>query len=223
MVDLPGYRASYHHGDLRAALTQAAMDQAGAGGPATVTVRGVARRVGVTAPAVYRHFSTLDKLLAAVKDLVLTMLSEVLEGTSRTVGTVGGRHGGRDRSGHADPVSAAVAGIHAVAWDYTAFARERPGLYALACYGGVDAPQSVLLDGLRDHLEALTAAGVMTAAVRPGADLALWSVVHSLAGLMADGALRAEPEAEQRARLAEVLDVVVAGLVGPVPVAVGAF
>ena len=49
--------------------------------------------------------------------------------------------------------------------------------------------------------------------LRPGADLALWSVVHSLAGLMADGALRAQPEAEQRARLAQVLDVVVAGLV----------
>ncbi|MBL9013893.1 MAG: TetR/AcrR family transcriptional regulator [Myxococcales bacterium] len=59
-------KAAYHHGNLRAALIKAALVEIAAEGPEQFSLRGVARRAGVSAPAVYRHFASKDDLLAAV-------------------------------------------------------------------------------------------------------------------------------------------------------------
>ena len=59
-------KAAYHHGNLRPALIKAALVEIAAQGPEQFSLRGVARRAGVSAPAVYRHFANKDDLLAAV-------------------------------------------------------------------------------------------------------------------------------------------------------------
>jgi AcrR family transcriptional regulator len=61
-------RTTYHHGDLRNALVQAAIDVISTGGPELITLREVSRRVGVNHRAAYRHFEDLTSLLAAVAE-----------------------------------------------------------------------------------------------------------------------------------------------------------
>lgn len=56
----------YHHGNLRAALLKAGMRAVAEDGPDGFSLRGVAKRAGVTPPAVYRHFADKDALLAAI-------------------------------------------------------------------------------------------------------------------------------------------------------------
>ncbi|NUR28185.1 MAG: helix-turn-helix transcriptional regulator, partial [Catenulispora sp.] len=82
-------RASYHHGDLRNALMDSAVELARLGGPAAVVLREVARRVGVSATAAYRHFSAADELIDEVKHAALARLAEAIEGTVAAVPTDG--------------------------------------------------------------------------------------------------------------------------------------
>jgi AcrR family transcriptional regulator len=57
---------AFHHGDLRAQLLLAAEAVVAVRGHEGLTLHEVARRVGVTEPAVYRHFAHKAALLAAV-------------------------------------------------------------------------------------------------------------------------------------------------------------
>ena len=75
-----GQRGRYHHGNLAAALIDAGYDLAAEGGPNAVTVREAARRVGVSAPAAYRHFTDRDEFLSAVaarcrRELAISMIA----------------------------------------------------------------------------------------------------------------------------------------------------
>lgn len=58
-------RASYHHGDLPAALVDAAFELIGENGVHGFSVAEAARQTGVSISAPYRHFSDRDELLAA--------------------------------------------------------------------------------------------------------------------------------------------------------------
>jgi AcrR family transcriptional regulator len=59
-------KTAYHHGNLKPALIAAALKEIAREGPDGFSLRGVARRAGVSAPAVYRHFQDKEDLLAAV-------------------------------------------------------------------------------------------------------------------------------------------------------------
>jgi AcrR family transcriptional regulator len=61
-------RRDYHHGDLRQALIDAALELVREGGGAAVSVREAARRAGVSAGAPFRHFPTRSALMAAVAE-----------------------------------------------------------------------------------------------------------------------------------------------------------
>ena len=56
----------YHHGNLRAALLDAATEEIDAVGPAAMSLRRVATRAGVTHPAVAHHFGDKTGLLTAL-------------------------------------------------------------------------------------------------------------------------------------------------------------
>jgi AcrR family transcriptional regulator len=58
-------RASYHHGDLPAALVEAALALIEENGVHGFSVAEAARRTGVSISAPYRHFADRDELLAA--------------------------------------------------------------------------------------------------------------------------------------------------------------
>src|SRR5215831_21047095 len=57
---------TYHHGDLREALVQAALREVEQGGPEAISIKALAKTLGVSQPAPYRHFADRDALLAAV-------------------------------------------------------------------------------------------------------------------------------------------------------------
>lgn len=64
----PARRQSYHHGDLKRALTSAALSLVAEKGPKGFTLTEAARRAGVSAAAPYRHFADKAELLAAVAE-----------------------------------------------------------------------------------------------------------------------------------------------------------
>src|ERR1700704_4622289 len=57
---------TYHHGDLRDALVQAALQEAEQGGPEAISLKALAKKLGVSQPAPYRHFADREALLVAV-------------------------------------------------------------------------------------------------------------------------------------------------------------
>ncbi|MGZ5842769.1 MAG: TetR/AcrR family transcriptional regulator [Xanthobacteraceae bacterium] len=56
---------TYHHGDLRDALVQAALRQAEREGPEAISIKALAKQLGVSQPAPYRHFADREALLQA--------------------------------------------------------------------------------------------------------------------------------------------------------------
>jgi AcrR family transcriptional regulator len=72
------HRDTYHHGDLKRALTEAALGLVKEKGPKGFTLREVARRAGVSAAAPYRHFADKADLLAAVATQGFVQLHETL-------------------------------------------------------------------------------------------------------------------------------------------------
>src|SRR5208282_4701705 len=62
----PGGRRGYHHGNLREALIQAALDLIAKKGPGGFTFADAARSAGVSSAAPYRHFRDRDALLTDV-------------------------------------------------------------------------------------------------------------------------------------------------------------
>ena len=68
----------YHHGDLKNALVRSARAQIAEGGAAALNLRALAREVGVTHPAVYRHFASKEVLLEAVAQEGFEELADAL-------------------------------------------------------------------------------------------------------------------------------------------------
>lgn len=71
---------SYHHGDLKQALIRAALEVVAQEGGRNLSLRQVAKRVGVSHNAPYRHFPDRDALLAALaeegfRDLTAAMIT----------------------------------------------------------------------------------------------------------------------------------------------------
>src|SRR5215470_14796789 len=72
-------KRSYHHGNLPVALVRAAAETLEKQGLESVTLRAVARKAGVSHGAPYRHFPSLDHLLAAVAEDGFRKLGEALK------------------------------------------------------------------------------------------------------------------------------------------------
>jgi AcrR family transcriptional regulator len=185
-------RATYHHGDLRRALVEAGVELARSGGADAVVLREVARRLGVSPAAMYRHFPDREALLGEVagqarRGLARRMLDEL------------GRVEHRDRR--------ARAGLRfrATGRAYLDFAKDEPMLLAVAFLpiapprdeGGEPSPWHLLAAALDD----LVAAGIMPRERREGAEAVAWSAVHGFATLRAGHAFTGtgepEPDPEQ--------------------------
>ncbi len=81
---------AYHHGDLKAALVDAAVEILRREGPEALTLREVARRVGVSQAAPYRHFTDRRALVAAVAERGFARLQQtMLEGVRSPDGRPG--------------------------------------------------------------------------------------------------------------------------------------
>lgn len=58
--------STYHHGDLRRAFIQAALAEVEQKGFEAISMKALAKHLGVSQPAPYRHFADRDALLSAV-------------------------------------------------------------------------------------------------------------------------------------------------------------
>lgn len=75
----PAAKHSYHHGDLRRALIEAAWLILARGGIEALTLREVAREVGVTHAAPYHHFPTRASLIDALTEQAFVELSAAMD------------------------------------------------------------------------------------------------------------------------------------------------
>jgi AcrR family transcriptional regulator len=71
---------TYHHGDLRDALVQAALAEAERGGPEAISIKALAKKLGVSQPAPYRHFADREALLQAVTAEAFRQFNTIMRG-----------------------------------------------------------------------------------------------------------------------------------------------
>jgi AcrR family transcriptional regulator len=159
---------AYHHGDLRAALVEAALAAVEARGADDVSLRAVARAVGVSPTAVYRHFPDKRALTAELARAGLDRLARAQRAASDAAG------GGK-------------AGFAATGVAYVRFALENPGLYRLifahpAAEGMADAHDDDAMAMLQANAAALAPPGVQPRIFA----LQAWALVHGLAMLLLD-------------------------------------
>jgi AcrR family transcriptional regulator len=69
---------TYHHGDLRDALIKAALREAERDGAEAISIKALAKQLGVSQPAPYRHFADREALLAAVTAEAFRQFTAVL-------------------------------------------------------------------------------------------------------------------------------------------------
>jgi AcrR family transcriptional regulator len=168
-----GSKATYHHGDLRAALVAAALELLDESGETDLSLRAVARRAGVSPAAPYRHYADREALASAVAAVGYRELAARLTA--------------------AHPCPSTPEQLASVAIAYVQFALERPALFRIMFGEPCD----------RDNDERAAATAAVSLYVRaiaertfPQADpdalaTALWALVHGLAFLYLDRKLDA--------------------------------
>lgn len=109
----------YHHGDLRAALIDEAVELIAERGVRGFSVAELSRRAGVTVAAPYRHFADRDELLAAVAVRALRAFGQALAA----------------QASEADPPQRRLA---AMASGYVRFAAEQRALFSVVFGFGLD-------------------------------------------------------------------------------------
>ena len=178
----------------------AAVDAVRESGPQGLALRELARRVGVSHNAAYRHFADREALVEVVADQALTEL----------VATIHARLAAQTQS---DPVVLARRRLMAIGAGYVEFALAQPGLFRLLFTAYPDAPDQKTNSAdpygmLNVALDDLVAAGYLAASDRPGADVTCWSAVHGFAVLNIEGPLRGLTTTER----AEALEAVLSGI-----------
>lgn len=186
----PLERATYHHGDLRNALVEAAVKLIAERGVEGFSLREAGRIIGVSPTAAYRHFADKSALLGAVASDGFSRMAGAMErGMARIAGTAG-------------TPACAVARLAAVGDAYLDFALRHPSHFRVMfgpwlrdteCLPGVGPSGRDPFQILVEALDGLVAAGVISEASRAGAEIVAWSAVHGLAALVVDGSLQLAP------------------------------
>jgi len=169
-------KTSYHHGDLRAALIAEGLRLLAARDAEDLSLREVARGVGVSATAVYRHFPDKAALMAALAAQGLDMLSQV-------------QHAAYDAAG------GGAAGFNATGAAYVRFALLHTALFRLIFANPPSGKVVELADSPDNAMRFLMENAARLAP--PGMEprifaLQSWSVAHGLAMLIIDGQLHVD-------------------------------
>ena len=170
----------YHHGDLKAAVLAAAEKILEMEGIDALTLRAVARAVGVSHTAPKNHFGDLEGLLSELAAVGYRRFGVALSGAMERAG--------------ADPRQR----LKAMGLAYVAFARAHPNLFLLMYRGDrLDMNSLSLRDAIENTRQSLKNATTSVAPALPLAPLQLaaratasWALVHGFALLLLDGRLR---------------------------------
>lgn len=158
---------SYHHGNLRRAIIDAALEAIGEAGPTGWSLRALARRAGVSHAAPVHHFRDKTGLLTAIAAEGYELFADALE-----------------RAGD-DFLEVGVAYVRfAISHRPYVLVMFRPELYR------VDDPR---VTAARRRADAVLRAGARALAPGPARERAItvgaWSTVHGFADLWLSGAL----------------------------------
>ncbi|MEM6106974.1 TetR/AcrR family transcriptional regulator [Mycobacterium sp. 050272] len=172
-------RDSYHHGDLKRALTSAALSLVAERGPKGFTLTEAARRAGVSAAAPYRHFSDKAHLLATVAEQGFIDLHATL-----TAGV--------------DVASGPTDRLVEIGRAYVRWAIGHPDQYRVMFGADTDKtrhPNLAVAAGqafgvLLDAIAGCQAAGLLRGRAPREVAGPLWSLVHGIASLAIEGELR---------------------------------
>ncbi|MDO6823814.1 TetR/AcrR family transcriptional regulator [Marinobacter sp. 1_MG-2023] len=180
----PSLKFAYHHGDLPKQTLDLALKTLRELGDAAISLRALAKQLGVSAPALYRHFSDRDTLLAEL--------------------AIGGFEALTDRLGAVDQTTPRTALIE-IGLVYVKFAQEEPNLYRLMFGGRVlplgahprlDAAGKRAFKVLENTVSNARQLGYLKPSPVSMTTAAAWSLVHGLSQLTIDGHLpsaKAEP------------------------------
>jgi AcrR family transcriptional regulator len=169
---------SYHHGDLRRALLDTALEAVAEHGPAAVSLRDVARRAGVSHAAPTHHFRDKTALLTALAAEGWSMLADALRETAE-----------------------AGRGLAELGVTYVLFATSHPAHFAVMRAPGLARADDPELEGAMARAREQLEAGVQRFEAGSARDagttaLAAWSLVHGLAALILEGAVPLRPDAD---------------------------
>jgi AcrR family transcriptional regulator len=173
-----GKGGRYHHGDLRRALLDAALELVKEHGPSGITLREAARRAGVTHAAPYRHFADKEALLAALAEEGFRRLRAEVEAAIAEAG-------GLSRS-------------EAIGVAYVRFARKNPSQFRVMFgsevgdkrrYPSLMQADQAVFDLLSQAIRAAQEAGELPAGNPARMGLVSWSMLHGVASLVVDGQL----------------------------------
>jgi AcrR family transcriptional regulator len=133
--------------------------------PASLTLRGIARRAGITAPSIYPHFADL----ASVTTAVLARSFEELRGAVQAAIAAG-----------RDPAAALVAAGRA----YVGFAWDHPARYRLMFDAAGYAPDAVATFALvQEAIRTCVETGVSASDDPHGDTWLIWAALHGVATL----------------------------------------
>jgi AcrR family transcriptional regulator len=170
----PPGRRGYHHGNLREALIDAALQLIAEHGPEGVTLSEAARMAGVSPAAPYRHFRDRTTLMAEVAREGFARFADALETAAK--------------AGGGSPLDTLIR----IGAAYLAFARRQPAYYSAMFEAGVvqGSDPDLAREGdrafgvLRDAAAAVHA-GLPADRRAPALMIALhaWSLAHGIASL----------------------------------------
>lgn len=171
-----GSAPPYHHGDLRAAAIAAGLELARRGGPSAVGAREVAREVGVSPAALYRHFPDVDHLRAEVSCAARIELAHHLERARAVVLDSGDRR--RDD----------LSRLREAGRAYIDFAVAEPHLFDTAFIPTAIEPSLPEQPSAWSVLLACTEAAGSSGGINPArladAPLVAWTAVHGAATIL---------------------------------------
>ncbi len=199
----PEQKAAYHHGNLKRVLMDEALRTVRDQGVDALSLRSLSREAGVSHAAPYAHFADRTALLHALAHEGHALMdARMAEGEETAEG---------------DPARR----LKAIGMAYVTFAVEHPDYYAVMRLGESPDPscdtepepeQANTWNRLMDAVVDCQAAGVLPEGDSMVLGLYLWSLVHGLAGLWAEGTLSYLPQA--RAGLEPMADAVLGVCIG---------
>ena len=186
-VNIESSGERYHHGDLRAALVEEGLKRLKDGPAEELSLREIARNVGVSATAVYRHFPDKAALLAALSAEGDELMALAFEKAMA-----------KEKPG--------IAAFNAMGRAYVHFALKNPSLFRLMMTADVKPGGSAESRGRTLLVKAIAEiSGGKTQAVLDVRMMRAWSLVHGLAMLILDGLVPADPKMIEKVLDASVL------------------
>ena len=171
-------KRGYHHGNLRQALVQSALELIESKGPTGFTLSEAAKRAGVTPAAVYRHFEGRKDLIAEAARQGYEMFADLIQ------------------YAYDNGQPSALAAFEATGRAYLAFARKHPGHYIAMFESGISVNRTPELAAAAARARAVMekAAADLSQHIpadrRPPASLFsahIWAMSHGVVELFARG------------------------------------